>query len=87
MGKVKINYHIKNKIKIPNPSQEPQASSKAPNQDVKDKDVLCIFKIKLNSQNSEHQYGKDQLQYPNQDQGAQTQLGISSILQKSKSGL
>ena len=32
-------------IKMPNSSQEPPASSKAPNGDLKDKDVLCTFKI------------------------------------------
>ena len=29
------------------PIQEPPASSKAPNEDLKDMDVLCTFKIKL----------------------------------------
>ena len=38
------NIYIK--IKMPNPSQEPTASSKAPNEDLKDMDVLCTFKIK-----------------------------------------
>ena len=37
-------------IKMPNPSQEPQASSKAQNQDLEDMDVLGTFKIKLESQ-------------------------------------
>ena len=36
---------------MPNPSQEPPASSKAPDQDLKDMDVLCTFKIKIESQN------------------------------------
>ena len=30
---------------MPNPSQEPLASSRSPNQDVKAIDVLCTFKI------------------------------------------
>ena len=30
-----------------NPSQEPPVSSKAPNQDLKDMDVLCTFKFKI----------------------------------------
>ena len=34
-------------IKMPNPSQEPPASSKAPNEDLKDVDVPCTFKIKI----------------------------------------
>ena len=29
---------------MPNPSQEPRASYKTPNQDIKTLDVLCIFK-------------------------------------------
>ena len=45
--------HIKIKIKRPNSSQEPQAPTQAPNQDLKDMDVLqnqkqsdyCIFKL------------------------------------------
>ena len=41
-------------IKLSNPSQEPPASSKAPNQDLKDMDVLCTFKIKIGSQYLEH---------------------------------
>ena len=36
----KISDHIKIKKKIPEASQEPQASSKDPNQDLKDMDVL-----------------------------------------------
>ena len=70
-----------------NPNQEPPVSSKAPNQDLKDMDVLCIFKIKIESQNSDHGYIKDQWPYPNQDQDAKPQSGTSSILQSPKSGL
>ena len=36
--------------KMPNPSQEPPASSKAPNEDLKDMDVLCTFRIRIESQ-------------------------------------
>ena len=43
---------------MPNPSQELPASSKAPNEDLKDMDVLCTFKIKIESQNSNHVYIK-----------------------------
>ena len=57
-------------IKMPNPSQEPPASSKAPYQDLKDIYVLCTFKIKLDSPNLEHEYSIDQLPYPNKDQDA-----------------
>ena len=45
---------------MPNPSQEPPALSKTPNEDLKDMDVLFIFKIKIESQNSDHGYIKDQ---------------------------
>ena len=63
----KTSAHIKIKIKVPNPSQEPQASSKAPNEDLKHMDVLCTLKIKIESQNSEYVCTKDQWPYPNQD--------------------
>ena len=36
MGETKFSDHIQTKIKIPNPSQEPPASSKAPNEYIKD---------------------------------------------------
>ena len=48
------------KIKMSNPSQEPPASSKAPNEDFKDMDVLCTLKIKIESKNLEYEYIKDQ---------------------------
>merc|ERR1711954_523775 len=50
-GVSKTSDHIQIQIKMPNPSQEPSASSKAPNKDLKDMDVLCTFKIKIYSQN------------------------------------
>ena len=49
MGVSKTSDHIQIKIKMPNPSQEPPASSKAQNEDLKDMDVLCTFKIKIES--------------------------------------
>jgi len=48
------------KIKMTNPSQVPPASSKVPDEDLKDMDVLCTFKIKRESQNVDHVYIKDQ---------------------------
>ena len=39
MGLSKMCDHIQTKIKMPNPSQEPPASFKTPNQDI---EVLCI---------------------------------------------
>ena len=34
-------------VKMPNPSLEPPAATKNPNEDLKDMDVLCTFKIKI----------------------------------------
>ena len=87
MGVSKTSDHTQIMINMPNPSQEPPASSKAPNLDLKDMDLLCSFKIKLDSQNSECVCTKDQWQYPNQYQDAKPQSGTSSILQSPKSGL
>ena len=103
MGISKTSDHIQIKIKMPNPSQEPPTSSKAPNEDLKDVDVLCTFKIKIESQkdmvvlcifqikienpNLDHGCVKDQWLYPNQDQDARPQSGTSSILQSPKWGL
>ena len=87
MGVSKTSDHIQIKIKMPNPSQEPPASSKASNEDLKDMDVLYTFKIKIESQHFDHQYFKDHWPYPNQDQDGNPQSGISSILQGPKSGL
>ena len=47
MGVPKTSDHIQIKIKMPKPSQDPQASSEALNQDVKDMDVHSTFKIKI----------------------------------------
>ena len=47
----KTSDHIHIKIKMQNHSQEPPASSKSPNEDLKDIDGLCTFKIKIESQN------------------------------------
>ena len=51
IGVAKTSDYIQIKIKMPNPMKEPPASSRAPNQDFKDMVVLCIFKIKVESQN------------------------------------
>ena len=45
----KTSDHIQIMIKMPNPIQEPPASSKVPNEDLKDIDVLCNFNIKIES--------------------------------------
>ena len=83
----KTQDHIQIKIVMPNPSQEPPASSKAPNEDLKDIDVLCTFKIKIESQNLEYGCTKYQWPYTNQDQCSKPQSGTSSILQSLKSRL
>ena len=43
----KTSDYIHIKIKMPNPSQEPPVSSRAPNEDLKDTAVLSTFKIKI----------------------------------------
>ena len=48
------------KIKKPNPSQETPAFSNTPKQDSKGRDVLCTFKIKIESQNLDPWCIKDQ---------------------------
>merc|ERR1711954_345417 len=60
MGISKTSDYIQIKIKMPQPSQEPPAPSKVPNEDLKDMDVLCTFKIKIESQNLDHGCIKDQ---------------------------
>ena len=68
-----------------NPSQEPPASSKAPNEDFKAMNILYNFKIKIESQNLDPGYIKDQGPYQNQDQDAKLQSGASSPNQSPKS--
>ena len=50
-------------------------------------DVLCTFKIKIESQNLEHGHTKDQPPYSNQDQDIKPQSGSSSIVQTPKLGI
>ena len=58
VSKTSDNIHIKVKIHIA--IQEPPESSNSEIQDSKVMDVLCTFKIKIESQNSDHGYIKDQ---------------------------
>ena len=60
MGEPKTSDYTQIQIKMPTPSEEPPVFSKTPNQDLKDMDVLCTFRIKIESQNSEKGYIKDQ---------------------------
>ena len=71
--------HIQIKIKIPKPSQEPHSSSKVPNQNLEDIDVLCTFKIKIESQNLELGCNKNQWPYPNQDKDPKPQSRSSEV--------
>ena len=64
-----------------NLSHEPPAFSIAPNQDLKESDVLCSFKIKTESQHLEHWFIIDHWPYLNKDEDAETKSGTSSILQ------
>ena len=50
----KTSDHIQINIRMPNPCQEPPTSSKAPNEDLKDMDVLCTIKIMIESQKLDH---------------------------------
>ena len=84
MGISKTSDYIQIKINMPNPNQEPPASSKAPNEELKDMDVLCTFKIKIESKISDQGCIKDHWPYSYQDQDAKPQSGTSSILQSTK---
>ena len=64
MSKSMTGDHIQIKIKMPNPSQEPPGTSKAPNEDLKDECVLCTFKIEIEGKNLGHGYIIKQLSYP-----------------------
>ena len=67
---------------MPNPSQASQAPSKALNKDLKDMDVLCTFKIKIESQNwnmgvsktSDHIQIKINIPNPSQDPPASSKV-------------
>ena len=79
MGVSENSAHIKIKIKMPNLSQEPPASSEAPSLELEDMVVLCIFKIQVGSHNSENGRIQDQQPYKNQYQDAKPQSGTSSV--------
>ena len=56
MGVSNTSDQMQIKIKMQNSSEEPPASFKASDQDLKDMDIPCTFKILMKSQNSEHGY-------------------------------
>ena len=55
----KTRHYILIKIKMPNPSQEHPATSKAPDKELKDMDVLYTFKIRIETQKLEKGCIKD----------------------------
>ena len=61
----KTSDHIQIKIKMPNPSQVLPASLQAPNEDLKDMDAPCTFKIKTKSKNSDPGYVNNKSLYTN----------------------
>ena len=86
MGISKTSEHIQIKIKMPNPSQEPPASPKDPNEDSKDIDVLCTFKIKIEPKLGSLIYKRPVTIFELRSR-CHSQLGTSSVLQRPKSGL
>ena len=84
-GLPKTSDHIRIKIKIWTPSQEPPVSCIARNQDLHGH--RCTFKIKSQRQHWEYKCIKDQWPYSNQYQDAKPQPGTSSIPQSPKWGL
>ena len=80
-GCIKDQWPYINQNKYANPSQEHPASSKDQNLGLKEIDILCNFKIKIESQNLEHGCIKDQLSYLSQDKDAKAQSGTSSVFQ------
>ena len=83
MGVPKTSDHIQIKIKMPNSSWEPLASSTSPNQDLKD----MLFFAPSNSRKRAKIWitvVKNQWPHPNQDQDAKPQIRTSSILQIQK---
>ena len=68
MGVSKTCDHTHIKIKMSNPNKESPGPTKALDQDLKDMDVLCTFKIKIESHSLKKGSIKDQWPYPNQDQ-------------------
>ena len=83
----KAQWPYPNQYQHAKPHSGSPASSKAPNDDLKDMNVLCTFKIKVESKNSEYGCTKGQWPYPYQYMDAKPQSGTSSILQSPRSGL
>ena len=86
-GILKTTNDITIKVKMLSSSQEPPASSKAPNDDLKDMDALCTFKSKIERRNSNYGFIKDEGLYRNEDQDDKLHSGTTSVLQSPKWGL
>ena len=65
-----------------NPNQEIQALSKSQNQDLKDMDVLCTFKIKIEGQLSELGFSNTIDHIQTMIQMPTPQSGTSNVLQR-----
>ena len=87
MGVSRTSDHILIKTQIPNPSLQPPALSKVPNQDLNDMNVTCTFKIKTERQNLEYGCIKDKVITSKSISDSKPQTGTSSILQSPKGGL
>ena len=82
MGLPKTSDHMQIKIKMLNSSQEPLAPSNPQNKDLKDRDILCIFKIKVDSQSLDHGWLKNsdyiqikiKMPYPSQEHPASSKV-------------
>ena len=61
MGEPNTSDYIQIDIRVQNSSKEPPVSSKAQNKDFRDIDVICTLKIKIERQNLENGFSKDQL--------------------------
>ena len=85
IGVSKTSDHVLLKIKMSNLSQEPPASTKPPNENLKDMDGLCTSKIELKSKNLGHWCIKDQWPYPHQDQDPKPQSRTLMFFAPSKS--
>ena len=84
---LKDHWPHPNQEQDPKPKSEISSILQSPNEDLKDMDVLCTFKIKIESQNSDHGYIKNRWPYPYQDQETKANSGTSSTLQGLKWGL
>ena len=87
MGVSKTSDHIQIKNKMPNPSQEPPAPSKAPNEDLKVMDVLCTFKINMRAKTqiigvpktNDHIWIKIKMQYPIEEPSVSSKAPIEDL--------